>query len=306
MATRNYIGPWANRIDFCKNMLGGPREVLASGTYTYLSRQLPHVYPVDQRIVDRPIGTPLFATKIVRVQGVGVPAAGAATYEETSSYRGAIAVYNMARVTVQYETHPYEIMDDTDLQAVGGVRHESTLARYVTKVSEPSVEFRTAPMGSYKYVPGGQPIEMGLHKLFVYANIQLTWHEVPDYAVPSALHNPFLSSISYIDECYGRVNNAAFRNYPAGTLLFMGAKFRPYRLAFPYKSKHVYDITYLFKYYRPSSGVNHQYVFTTLSTPGIGYHEATTTGATNLGSMTDGVSIYDWYDFTKLFTPVNV
>jgi hypothetical protein len=295
-------------MDFCRYVLGGPKGVVTSGSDVYITRQIPHEYPVDLTV--RPVGTALYASRISRVVGVGVPTSGD-TYTDPTGVTGSrIAAFEKAKVTVQYEARPYIVLSDGGAIDATYGRNECSLRRFVTKQATPNVEIRTAPMGAYKYVASGTPIvEVGSQKTFASYNLQITWHQVPDYAVPSLIHNPFLSSPSYTDSCIGRVNNAAFNGYPVGTLLLLGVQFRPYQMAFPWREIRCYDITYLLKYFNPVSGVGHNHVFTTLATPGVGWYEVTTTGATNLSggsAFSDNVSIYNWYDFTKLFTPVVV
>lgn len=301
-ATRSYIGPWANRINFCRFVLGGPKNVVTAGGDTYITRQIPHEYPVD--LTTRPVGTALYASRISRVTGVGNPSSGN-TYEDPTGVSGSrISVFEKARVTVQYEARPYIVLSDgAAIDATYG-RNECSLRRFVTKQAVPNVEIRTMMMGAFKYVASGTPIvETGSHKTFASYNLQITWHQVPDYAVPSLIHNPRLSSPSYIDDCIGRVNNAAFNGYPVGTLLLLGVQFRPYQMAFPWLEVRCYDITYQIKYFNPVSGAGHNHVYTTLATPGVGWWEVTNSGASN-SLYADNYSIYNYYDFTKLFTPV--
>ena len=311
-ATRTYIGPWANRISFCRYILGGPKSVMTFGPDTYISRQIPHEYPVD--LLNRPVGTALYASRISKVAGVGVPSSGV-TYEETA-FGARLAVFEKARVTVQYEGRPFVVLQDSGLQSLSGTRTEASLKRYVTKVASPNVEIRTTMMGAYKYVASGTPtVEVGVHKTFASYNLQITWHQVPDYAIPSLVHNPYLTAPSYIDSCIGRVNSVAFNSYPIGTLLLLGVQFRPYQMAFPDRDIRCYDITYLLKYFQPvpgapatGHGIGHQFLFTTTLAAGSfsGWYEVTRAGSSNLAALADGVSIYDWYDLNKLFTPVIV
>lgn len=292
------VGGYEKAYRYAKVILGYPETKTSGGGIKYIARTLPHGINRFVRSDGKPF---LFATKC-KIQGL------APTTYGSPPDGNKFPEYKHFRFTVEYETLPWEVKTDGQVSYEGGgglVTYEAGWERYVTKIARPAGEFFTIQPTSgvaaggiaYQYV-GVTPanVTAGIGKLLAFCNLQVTWHQIPETAVPSVFVNPSLTARSYIETTIGKVNNAEFNGYAKGTLLLLGASMTPYRSPF---GDRIFDVTYMFKYFEPVADKGHNYLFRPASNAFI---EVTTSGATNIGAMTAGVSIYDWADFTKLFT----
>lgn len=288
-----------------------------------LTRRVPHSYAFDATNVF--LGTNiLYATRILKIEGLGRPNSfveGAGTGGDASipfvpGQVGPVAVYDKARLHVLYQTLTYDVLSDADLSGFqGNSIHEYGLRRFVTKITRPNVENLTSPQGAFKRVyPSGSavasadyPVQWGVNKVIGTETLQLTWHNIPQEAVSNVLHNPS-STTDYYQRGLGKVNNAAFAGYAAGTLLLLSYDIRP--IMHPFRRRS-YDITFHIKHFNPTGTIGHNHIWAhnpptaspSAATTTWEWVEVTTTGATNLVAKTDGISIFDWYDYTQLFTP---
>lgn len=258
----------------------------------FISRRLPHSINLYRRLTDNLHC--LYATKVdVKPYGPS----GYVTKEDGNVFPD----YKHIQFTVTYESLPYEIVDDNAIKPTGGVTpDESTWKRYVMKVAKPAGQFVTLNAGMYKYVAGAATT-FGISRLLLFCNLQITWYQVPETAVPSLFVNPNLiatNTLGALDNTIGKVNSVAFNGFPAGTLLLLGASLQPYRSAF---GDRIFDVQYVFKYFNPTaptSNTGHNWILK--PTNGV-WTEVTTSGATNLVAHAPSVSIYDWADFSLLF-----
>ncbi len=315
-ATRVLDVNWSDRQSAARYILGYP-EVVRATSY-YISRNLPLPHPAW---VNPTTGYPfLWATKIPRIQGigrVGVPG----TSQKLTNGLGDVAIYKTARMTVHHETLTYDILADNDPlmpKDANGWPDESSLKRYVTKKVFPAAQYITLTTGSCKYAanPVANPLlpcANGLGKMLVNFNVSLTWHQIPDSAIPCSLFstNSIAAGQGNIELSLGRINKAAFAGFNKGTLLLMACDIKPLRS--PHADR-LYDITYMFKYFEPNDialalpdGTHgtHTHVFRP-PPPGSGsvagiWTEVSSDGAVNLSTQTRGKSLYDWADFTLLF-----
>lgn len=305
-------GTWTPAVKFARSLLGYPKSKATFSGINYIQRCTPDEYPEPLLLTGSDGGVSLRAVKVA-MRGIGTPSYADCDTNGTNR----IAVYPKARLTVQYGTLPFDVWSERTNgweSWNGGVRDESLLTRYVSKVVEPGGQYLTLPGDCFKFVAydggdvppvglGGRPVMQGTGRMLIHFNMQLTWHMVPESMVPCALVRPFplvADGPQAIDNALGKVNDATFAGYPAGTLLLTGVRFRPYRSAL---GKRIYDITYQIKFFKPETGKGHNHIFKQFGGEGRWY-ETTTDGTTNLIVQTAGRSIYDWYNFKTLFRPV--
>lgn len=281
-------------------LLGGPR-VAGSGSLQYIDRVLPHAINYYQSYGDNK--NYLYATKC------DFRPISPANYTTNGPDGDSIPQYQKAFLDVTYETLPYDIKGNGEINYAIGVPDESWWQRYITKIAKPAGQYFSLPTSrtsgtppvtvySYKYVTGGTPdLQEALGKLLSNCNLQVTWHSVPEAAVPSMFVNPTLTAPGAIDKYVGKTNHNTFNFYPQGTLLLLGVQMTPHRSAF---GNRVFDVVYMFKYFEPVPGAGHLFNFRPLSG---GWLEVTTDGVTNLVAQTAGKSIYDFGNFGNLFRP---
>ena len=345
-ASRTIDVNWMEVETFTQEALGYS-EVKGLGTATpYISRTVPWNFPSTER----PRSDYGLWCDSVEYEGMGVPdpemvSQSGATVNNTytGSEETAMAKYKLARCNVNFRTRTYDILTDQQFAAMpislAQTKDESLWKRYITKIARPQGELITISgtnNGYYAanlYVNGRPfPISTNFNKVIASCNYSVTWHEVPEDAVPMREYNPSGGGVTNpnygIDRCLGRVNNADFNGCLKWTLLFLAVEIKPMRDPFGYR---VYDITYMFKKFQPdeprriagedvASGHNHVYLPSTrlvgatlvaggAATPG--WYEvmsdssrATTAPFTNITAQTRSVNIYDSADFKFLFRPV--
>jgi len=267
----------------------------------------------------------LWATSVTKMEGVGTQ-----TSQQLVGNENDIAKYVKARITMQYTAPVYDILTDAQMVTKqnlynntfithggpslypAGFPYEGSLFRYVTKISRPNVEAITTPQGSLKRVPhgsgqGSYPVQQGLTKLVPSATLTWTWHFVPIEAIPSIDINPFYNNTEWIAQTLGKVNDRFFAGYPAGTLLLTGVEYRPSVNALGFR---IFDIIYTVKRFNPTGSIGHQHIWqhtppTATPSAAISWDwvEVTTDGISNLANKAIGKSLFDWADYTKLFTP---
>lgn len=286
---------------------GGPNP-----GYKFVSRFLPWGFPFLNSYYKRY----LWASS-VEVEGRGVPL-------DNNQIGGvgndAVSLYKNARLTVQFDTRMYDIMDDATLKGqTSGTMDEGSLLRYVTKIYRPQGESLVLSGTAYFYSgvhpPGGGPalpLSKDIAKILVSYNLSLTWHGIPEDGVPSGFLNASQPNLA-IDNCLGRVNDDTFHGCRQGTLLLIGAELKPQVSAF---GNRTYDITYMFKFFNPAKLENipngnipgHNHIFRPFGVD-PGWYEVTTSQAdasaakTNFLVKLDNRNIYNFANFKMLFRP---
>ncbi|HYE78137.1 MAG TPA: hypothetical protein VEI97_09130 [bacterium] len=268
---RVFETPWADRWLFVVGMMGW-NEKTAVGASTTVNSNGHRVYALNRYMPDvycpsGHIKTRLIPTALESVEGLGVM--GSEEGVGDSAYVEA-ATYEVARVTLNYETATFPVLPDaptdsvTDPSTNQSHTYESDLIRpgfnandiaphasphrYITRFVLPNAEALTLPHGSFQWittvtidgagkeehtVTPGDPV-LGSHTYIVpTSEVHYVWHRVPGR--PSA-----------IGQLLGTVNNSTFDEYPRGTLLLLAAEFKPYRWV---DGSRYCDVTYKMKHF---------------------------------------------------------
>lgn len=285
--------------------------------YAYVGRYIPWSFPIRNSTQRDRF---MFASSC-EIEGRGVPDDNNQFENDGAEGKDAVTRYKNARLTVQFETRLYDIMSDEDFIArTANTVDESLLIRYVTKIYRPQGEFLHLDGNAYYYagISPAKALTRGVNKTIISYNLSLTWHFVPQEAVPSAFINYNAANLA-IDKCLGRVNDDLFHGCRQGTLLLMAAELKPQVSAFGNRN---YDITYMFKFLNPSQteingnvpGHNHIYrpFGANESPPSNGWREAvastslaTSATPTNFVARTDDINIYNFANFRNLFRPAS-
>jgi len=309
---------------FVRQMIGFPEieTVFPNGQPArYIQRNIPYVWP---DLLDNDAKPFLFCQSVQRVEGVGP----IGNYPLTGSPR-----YRWAKVWLTFASVPYGILHDADPRLYrdynsndpGGTPYwdtatsqnlapdESTLARYVATGGDPFDRAISIPTGLMRMVhdPGdlvaanggvrAQNVnEPGPYIAEAMGMIEPGWdrvythHHVPEVPVRTIL------------AAMGTVNEFEFDGFPAGTLLCLAPKVRPFNSAL---GTLIFDIDYRFRYVakirrRDQVNVGHNFFLrrvirgtTSAPQPDIDYRQITLTGLAN------GRPTYAPFDFRKLFRP---
>jgi len=202
---------WDAREQAARDFLG-TSEVVNFGGGNYLSRTVPHSYP----------GYPkLYCTSIPRVEGVGPVGHNGSLDGEH------LARYQFALLTLVYTTPPYETLTDNELVANGdvdangnpseGVALEQGRPRYVSLVPKPGMRVLTFNRSLLKNANTSMPVLEAVPLNVPHLDLTWTWHQVPKAALPWATWQVG----------QGRINNATFGVFQAGTLLIEPPEPRP-------------------------------------------------------------------------------
>lgn len=221
-----------------------------------------------------------------------------------------VASYEVARITVNYESRTYKIKTDAEMVSLFGLPDESlpasqvfgsdiTKGRHVSRFLQPTAEVLTLPFGVTKWVDDPPPAPprlpekavSGLTKLIGALEVTYVWHEVPF----------FKNFTSFL----GTVNNAYFDNYPPQTLLLIAAEKKPKRMI---DGNLVFDYTYKCKFmsqspayptsYNGGKGGHNHFLRWNVSTESYKYTLMTTDG------YTTGQTIYPLSNFSDLFRTI--
>jgi hypothetical protein len=265
---REYMTAWDTRDQAKKWLLGYPYVSPKNGT-RYIQRFLPDYIPwllTDNNGFEQP-NPYLWCTSLPSVEPDGVPPSDNATTGNWGECR-----YTNAFITALYTTPTYELLTDAQMVQLGyvdgsGNPDESTLKRYVTILPNPQQKYQSLPTGSFYIAAnsGGTPVigAAGVYpgspgRVELEADLSITWHRVPKYAIPFKMVNPFCAStvsggaiyIPAVDDCLGAVNHASFAGMKKGTLLFSAAVFKPIRSPI---GMRLWDVEYRFKYFAARS-----------------------------------------------------
>lgn len=312
-AMKIYDVAWNSRVAAAMDILG---RVEKAGTL--IKRILPLYHP------EYGGATPyLWATGIPQIQGIGAPLDG--NFKQQVAGTGAeVAEYHTARMTIQFETMPFqmpgageadagagaEAKDEsnwTGFTAAGDPYAQSGRGRYVVRQSQPSGRYIPIPRGGMKFVNTmtdpklrGQDIGlMGISagKIVPMVEHHWTWKFVPANCVPTPIINPSLNGFAFgaIELTIGTVNSVKFNGAPAGTLLLTGVHIKPLYGYAAVTGQIMYDVEYvvLFNPFGHNNvPVNDAGVFT--------WAEITVDGVPH--AVTDiGVHVYDGADYSNLF-----
>jgi hypothetical protein len=174
--------------------------------------------------------------------------------------------------------------------------------------------------------PKGQPANANRAQIIIKPDVKMTWADVPDaYLLPLGIGAQMPTNIL---KALGTVNSAPFLDFPAGTLLFLGAKLDRYAWALRpsntlvynnIESRHQYNLELLFSYFNPPKGF-------TLPLPNpintnLGHNNFPWPGNTTIGATTDpnggkwffatlngnldGSALFNSSDYTKIFDSPN-
>lgn len=240
--TVSYDGPFLDTLTMVQFLLGRSFRTDGGG----LSRTLPHRLPWMPHLICTHVG--LRPYRYVQ--------------KRQSENFGPFAEYTHMRITGIYTCPDYAVISDTDLAqnfAVNGVPDESR--RFVTETYEPSVEGIQRPVGSFEYAETsatgpdiGAEVATGVTQLLSKAQLTLVWRQLPDYGARDADGRPSIQ-----EGLLGSVNNAAWRGFAAGTVLFKALRVVavPSPLPFPadfFAVPRTWDMHMIFSIFNPPRG----------------------------------------------------
>jgi len=298
LVTRTFLIDWDKRGQAIRDIVGFPSVTAGQAGGSFVQRNLPMAYLDFLNSTNQPF---LFCTQIRQVEGVGTPLPSWFTGVVQMKNVRNVARYNLAKVSVVYESLTYDILSDAEMIDLGyvdsaGNPDESSLARYVTKQVSPAADYLTSAYGSFKYVEAGKtPVKGEPGKIVPNYDLSLTWEQVPESCVGTTLFNPTLTTPP-IDILLGTVNRTAFAGLAIGTVLFTAAIIKRIRSAI---GDRLCSVEYRFKWFNPgldalSNPIGHNYLYTPGPTPTSGYYEVTTDGTTNLVAFANSKNIYNW------------
>lgn len=271
----------------------GFSQVKVAGADSYISRTIPHAYEGETDTQGLPW---LWAQDVPNVEAMGARgkrASGAPDFEQ-------------ALMTVLYTSRTYGVFDDNNpgLQGAAadpngaanpldGLPDEATLLRYVTKLYKPTNRAITIPRALMQWVPQGAepaaPIMEAIGKREPGIELTYVHHLRPD--VPRAA----------IAQAMGKVNDAAFDGYEAGTLLCNEPDIEPIVLPI---GEIAYDVhfhfRYLPKYDLSGTPRGHNWFlrcWTQAGVTSIDYRRV------NTKSDGTGTDVFPTFNFMKLFRP---
>jgi hypothetical protein len=301
---RVFETPWEFMPRFATLLLGDARRVLTteedafSTPFYGVERDLPDVYSVFSDLQPKfGRGALVWAQAIESIDGVGLMDQADSLHGGTTS-----ASYELARLTVRYESVTYPIIPDDDNGLHGSaasdgrvVPLESNLQRYVTRVVQPAAEALTLPPQAYKFVTDQNPLLGAALHIVPSSEVHYIWHRVPGR--PKA-----------VTQTIGCVNRGLFDGWSDGTLLLLAVEVKPYKWI---TGRRLCDITYKMKYfsaldpqtdreYSPPRGHNYFLRYFRGGTTNPGYDLATHNG---VATLFGGIPVYSRIPFSSLFNP---
>lgn len=319
-AVVKYLVDESNLEQACVDLLGGAAIPERAG----IQRKLPAAHPQWQW---------LFCDRIANIEGLGFKqkvnsraeeAIGIFVEAEPIQY---YARYKQYEITAEFSPRPYPVLLDTSIPrkfivyykddgAAQNDFYASEWLRYVEIVEKPAAEYLTAVNGQLvfkmdvnpgwgdikdKAVPGGQ-----LRQLIQSVMLEVKWHQVP--------YSFLLSTNSYIDRCMGRVNQNAWNNYPAGSLLLHSMtvdrvytppfpEWIPFNGAFVPSQQKMCDLT--FHMMKKNIAPKQAYTVTNNSHVPYGHNVIFNTQDTNwyyVENKVSGLPLYPSFPFELLFT----
>lgn len=208
-----YNGPFFEIVNLAKTLLG----YSVRGVGGSLHRSLPHRHPTLPHMV---------CTRISNFQPYKF------LRKATNAQLGTFAEYEFARCTAVYTNINYAIESDGDNSRL---HNGDESYRFVIREYQPTVEAIQRPVGSFEYAETsatgpdvGLEVASGVTQLLTKAQLTLTWVNLPEYGTFDLNERPAIQ-----EALLGKVNNATWRGYPAGTLLFKALKLDPVPAPFP-------------------------------------------------------------------------
>ncbi|MDB5350533.1 MAG: hypothetical protein JWN86_1780 [Planctomycetota bacterium] len=191
-STLRYHGPWSQRRAFIKNLLGY-RTITGNVQGSYTITTVPaYKYPA---ITDLAMYAMSYAVK----------SAGPCTGDPTLT--GDQVAYQNCFVDVNFSTPDYQIGEGAN--ADGGINGTT----YLKESGSLGVEMLITPQSVWKFVSDGKKVDSEVGIPFPTEEYNITRFLMPFVPRYQA------------DLCRGKVNNALFRGYAAGTLLFLGMEY---------------------------------------------------------------------------------
>lgn len=324
--TRDLMVLWdspGGNIEAIKTLIGYPLVVQGGGG-RYISRRIPDWFPLlstsDGFSAVRPY---LWCQDIRECSGID-PA--------PDSHKDAwnVKKYARAHLIAVYRSLPYDILPDDRMPTDdNGSPDEASFKRYITVVPQPSGSIQTLREGTIVYASDGAVVPSARGKMEIKADLEVTWHDVPQAAVGSRHVNPYMAQqvdgkdyFGPIEAGLGKLNNDAFNGNRKGTLLFTAAIIKPIESPIGHR---LYTVSYRFSWLPLKSTATYQnngildYAYghvlilrsdVALPIPrvgtGLGYDEAIAKDAPQqsnylLSPPDDNVNQYDWFDFNQLF-----
>ena len=203
MARRTFFVPYCYRQRFIRQMIGFPFMDGAE-----MSRRLPAFHPEWVNVEGKPF---LFATK-AESRGVGFR-------HQNDIYDEPLAYYDLAEVTIVYESLPFTVALKSE---IAGTPKE--FYRYVKKRTRSAGEYLTAEWGGWVWTGSGNAAiddkqAMG-SRIGIWqglTQVVYTWFDVH----PDAFNRVRAEGMA------GKINNADFDSYPAGSLLLTSVNYEP-------------------------------------------------------------------------------
>lgn len=206
-------------------------------------------------------------------------------------------VWNKAMVTVVFRPPPYMVLADDETS--GDIPE---MSRFTSVTVEPSVESLSSANFFY-FVQTGNLLDSTQGKLVNLTKYNVTWHQIP--ITPGDFINP--PNINSIKDCWGKVNDADFMEYGAGTVLLMSASWKLVMPQTASQNNYYWDITFVFGVRDQGDSevpgvdigtrIGWNYVFDASNPAGTGGWDLVTTD----GLVTGG-KLYQEEDFSALFT----
>lgn len=217
------------------------------------------------------------------------------------------SVYDLCELTLNYVMPTYKLKEDDDVLASTGplagkpdegyaLQEGYQDSRYVTRVKKYSSRILVLNKGMLKDQDGKIIVE-GVPFPEPGGEVQYTWHQVPEECLPELV---WMANS-------GRVNDATFDGYPAGTLLFDGnVEVRP--SPNPITGQVLTDVVYRFKLAfkaDPADGTiyGHNYVYRLVTNPPALARLRPRLVTTDAVGSALGSRMFPNLDFKKLFRP---
>lgn len=234
-----------------------------------------------------------------------------------------VATYKQIKMQVVYSALTYnvktddEVLNTDELSLLNGLPDEGFAlasgwenSRFVTKTVKPSAKLYSLARGAMRVVGADlsngteKPLLEGLPIVEPAAEVQYTWHAVPlgdsvtGFGVPRVLHLTAL----------GKLNNATFDTYPAGTLRLESVEPIPKRDCL---GNRIFDIVYKMQFLprvghlkgqnqdgTQDASYGHNYVYTVDSTA-----DNLIVARVTSNGLAGGTPPYRSMDYGKLFNP---
>lgn len=246
LVKRTFETPWDQAWRFALYLLGDAHRVAVTGTDGFgnpqygIRRTLPDPYSaVADHLPEVRSGSLAWATAIETVDGLGTFTAADQIFTSVK-----VSDYDVARMTVRYESLNYPILDDEQVVSLEGgsgtsvntgnqIPMERCLGRFVTRVVQPAAEALTLPHGTFVFTEDQTPILGANLRIVPSTEVHYVWHRVPGR--PRA-----------VTQAIGCVNAAEFDGFARGTLLLLAVEVKPYRWL---TGRRLCDITYKMKHF---------------------------------------------------------